>query len=131
MFLNFLTENEKKAFLGLAHKVAMADNVLHDKEKAMMKLYEYECGIVLGDEKDNDVSSLCSMFDSRQSRIYCILELVAIALSDADYHKSEKDLVQSIALLLNIESDTLEYLNNWIIRQNNMFSEISKFIGKE
>jgi len=131
MFLNFLTDNEKKAFLGLAHKVAMADNVFHDKEKAMIELYEYECGIVSGDEKDGDVETLCSTFTSRQSQLYCILELLALALSDADYPKCEQDLLENIAQFMNIDSTTIEYLRNWIARQNNMISEISEFIGKE
>lgn len=131
MFLGFFEENEKKAFLGLAHKMAMADGIMHENEDTMMRLYEKECGISLGDEKDGDVATLCSAFISKQNRLYCLIELLTIALSDDKYHEGEQNLIGRISAQFNIDDTTTHYLKHWIIRQNAMISEISEFVDKE
>lgn len=130
MFLSFLNENEKKAFLGLAHKVALADNVLHDQEKRMMELYEYECGIPLGDEKHTDITTLCSAFTSKANQVYCMIELLGLALSDSDFPVSEQNVINEIASRLNINSETSKYLSDWINRQNSLTAEITNYILK-
>ncbi len=131
MFLYFMGDEEKKSFLGLAYKVALIDGVFHENEQKMMKFYERESGIPLGKEKDENVVLLCSAFKSKQSKLYCIAELLAIALSDAKYHISEKGFIRQVASEFNIDNTTVYYLKHWVMRQNAMTAEITEFVGEE
>ena len=45
MFLNRLNENEKMAFLELAHYVAISDGEIANEEKKIIKLYAKEMDI--------------------------------------------------------------------------------------
>jgi hypothetical protein len=130
MFLNLLTQDEKKAFLGLAYKVAMADNIYHEQEQAMMEYYEYESGMKLDSEKDSSVEELCSVFQSKTNKAYCMIELLSLAFSDSEFHQDEKKIIDEVSERLNIDDNFIKYTCDWIDRQNSLTAEISQYISK-
>ena len=107
MFLSFFNNDEKKAFLGLAYQIAMTDGEFHEEEKAMMSYYEYESGVSLGEEKNEDIKVLCSKIKG-QNKIYCMIELLSLAFSDSDYSEDEQKLIGTISAEFNLNEKTIQ-----------------------
>ena len=126
MFLSFFNNDEKKAFLGLAYQIAMTDGEFHEEEKAMMSYYEYESGISLGEEKNEDIKLLSSRIKG-QNRVYCMIELLSLAFSDSDYSEDEQKLIGTISAEFNLNEKTIQYLIEWLDRQNKLTKEITDF----
>ena len=126
MFLNLLNEKEKKGFLILAKQLMKADGIITESESQILSVYVHEMQITLADsEENNQIEDIIADFASSSTaeiKRIVYLELMALALSDANYAKEEKLLMDHIAEKFNLSeafkqsSVTLSdrYINSYI-----------------
>jgi hypothetical protein len=90
MFLYQLTEIQKSAFFEVANRVVFADQRLVDSEVNYLGQLTAEAGLKRRPlPSDEPLSVLLSVFDTRQSRMAVIVEVIVLALVDGDYHDLE------------------------------------------
>ncbi|MFA9374056.1 MAG: hypothetical protein ACERKK_07845 [Poseidonibacter sp.] len=114
MYLNYLEEKEKIAFLKLAHYVAHSDGDFCHNEKVIVGSYCNEMGIV--DFEVNlteDIKSICSEFKNTKSKRVVILELMSIINANGEFKESEKLIIDQLVTNFEISEDYLENVQNW------------------
>ena len=114
MYLNKLNDEEKKAFLGLAHFVAGANGVVEDAEKNMIAQYCVEMEITDIPLENSSIESVLSVFDNSTKVIKNIvmLELVGLCMSDGEFDSDESGIIERISSGLGISKEMVKDLEN-------------------
>jgi hypothetical protein len=85
-----LNDYQRDAFVTLAHRVILADNVVHPAEEALLQIRYAEMGnkVVPPPSQLVDLPNL-GLFDDYSSRVIVMLELYVLAYSDKFLHPEE------------------------------------------
>lgn len=115
MYLNYLKENEKTAFLKLAHVVANSDNEICENEKTIIGSYCNEMGIndISFNLKDVSISNLANEFLSVSSKKIIILELMSVINANGEFKDNEKEIINKLLEKFNLEDKFLENVELW------------------
>ncbi len=118
MFLNNLSETEKKAFLTLAKEFILVDGVLSPEEEELVRIMKAEMGISEGfPEGEKSHQELFSLFNSRKSRISALIEMEGLGYANMEYHVQEKEFIKEMAETFGITADELDTIDEWVVRQ--------------
>ena len=128
MFLENLIGREKSAFLGLAQKVVQADGVLAPREAQLLASLEATVG---EDVAEGTVEDLAATFQTRQSKVSALLELMGLGFTDGEYHPAEGRLIKKISKVLGFTEDELVGMENWVVRQVALIEEAAGFWTEE
>jgi uncharacterized tellurite resistance protein B-like protein len=124
MFLNSLTQEQKKAFLAIAMKIIGADGILEPRERSMIEAMRYEMG--LWDETDlpkGEIEDIAKPFDTRKSRVISMLEGIGLAYADEDLGEEEQKILRALALLFEFSEEEATAMENWILRYKKLQRE--------
>ncbi|MGV6832645.1 MAG: tellurite resistance TerB family protein [bacterium] len=115
MFLNKLSDNEKNAFLELAHYIARSDNNFSDKQKAIIQTYclEMQINDIDFNESTFDIKSVLKHFKTENSQKIILLELMALVYSDNILHDKERDVLNQIIEIFNFNPALLNVYSEW------------------
>lgn len=114
MYLNYLEENEKIAFLKLSHVIAHSDGNFCDNEKIIIGSYCNEMGITdIVFNKNETINNISNEFKSIQSQKIAILELMSIINANGEFKKEEKYIIDTLVNKFNIDEKYLEDVKNW------------------
>lgn len=114
MYLNYLEENEKIAFLKLSHVIAHSDGNFCDNEKIIIGSYCNEMGITdIVFNKNETINNISNEFKSIQSQKIAILELMSIINANGEFKKEEKYIIDTLVNKFNIDEKYLEDVENW------------------
>lgn len=116
MYLNLLEEQEKSSFLILAKKMISADGKIDDKELEMLELMKVEMQIE-DDEKDYtniELSEICKNFQSTQSKVAVLLELIGLSISDGDFGEDERREIEQVASIFQIPLNKINEYTTWV-----------------
>jgi uncharacterized tellurite resistance protein B-like protein len=114
MYLNYLEETEKVAFLKLAHSIASSDDEFCDNEKIIINSYCNEMGIAdIKFDKDELIDILSYQFKTDQSRRIVIFELMSIINANGEFKSKEKDIINILLKEFNIEEKFLTDVKQW------------------
>ena len=119
---------EKSAFLGLAQKVVHADGILAPSEAQLLASLEAVAGKTVA---EGTIESLTAVFQTRQSRVSALIELMGLGLADGEYRPAESKLIEQIATALGFTTDELVGMENWIVRQVALIEEAAGFWTEE
>jgi uncharacterized tellurite resistance protein B-like protein len=117
MFLNRLTDKQKKAFLAIAMKIVGADRHLDPRERQTIEAMRYEMGLWM--ETDIPVGSIAELaqaFDTRQSQVILMIEGIALALADEELHDEEEKILRALALVFKFSEEEANAMENWVTR---------------
>jgi tellurite resistance protein len=131
MFLNMLTEAQKKAFLAIAMKIIGADGLLDPRERQMIEGMRYEMG--LWNETDlpkGSIEELAKPFDTRQSRVTLMLEGIALAYVDEEYTSEEEKILRALALVFELSEEEAAVMENWVLRYKDLIKEATAMFSK-
>jgi len=108
MFLNVLSEENKKIFIDLAIVVACADDSFDPEEKDLIEAYKQEMGIEyyhpeVRTEINSIISNIVLSCTEKEKRIV-VFEIIGLAKSDKIYDSREKELVNRIATAIGVDS---------------------------
>ncbi len=98
MFLNRLTEEEKVAFLELAHHVARSDNDFSEDQKTIIAKYcmEMQLDDIVYDASTFDIYDTLDKIQDNRSRKIVLLEIMALIYSDDFLHEEERKVLEKV-----------------------------------
>jgi len=98
MFLNRLNQEEKIAFLEIAHHIARSDNNFSEDQKTIIAKYCTEMQIedIDFDEENFDLSLTLQKIKNAKSQKIVLLEVMALVYSDNVLHEEEKRVLSQI-----------------------------------
>jgi len=115
MFLNKLSDNEKNAFLELAHYIARSDDDFSEKQKSIIQTYCLEMQI--SDISFNDstfkLEAILENFSTENSQKIILLELMALVYSDNILHDKERDVLNQMIEIFNFNPALLNVYAEW------------------
>lgn len=130
MFLNLLTKSEKIAFLSLARQVIMSDNVISSHEIVRYKALKCEAEIKETTQNidieteirqlPHSLEEVCKVFETMQSRIGTIIELIGIGFVDGEFLPEERKDIYQIAQHLQI---TIQEVDGYIRWANDFYKK--------
>ena len=131
MFLNRLTVDQKKAFLALAMKIVGADRHLDPKERQAIEGIRYEMGLwTETDIPRGSIEELAKPFDTRPSQVILMLEGIALALVDEEFHGEEQKILRALALIFGFSEKEATAMENWVVRSKELQKEAETMMTK-
>ena len=131
MFLNRLTDTQKKAFLAIAMKIVGADHHLDPKERQLIEGMRYEMGLwVETDIPRGSIEELTKLFDSRQAQVILMLEAIALAYVDEEFHGEEQKILRAMALICGFSEEDATAMENWVLRFKELGKEAEALMAK-
>lgn len=115
MFLNRLREEEKVAFLELAHHIARSDNDFSDLQKIIINEYCAEMRIDDIDYKNSDfnLESTLNKINEIQSQRIVLLEVMALIYSDDILHNEEKKILDKMIEKFGLNPILADVYKQW------------------
>ena len=115
MFLNRLNEDEKKAFLNLAHYIARADEDFSEVEQSYIDSYCQEMQIdnIEFNEDEFSLVDTLEVFATKEAQKIVLLEVAGLIYSDDILHSSEERIINIIAKKFNFDSAKLSLYKEW------------------
>lgn len=129
MFIQNLDEKQQSALLYLAKEIINADNKLHNNEASIYTLLESQVHTSVAPESIK-TDELNVLFKSNISKISLLLELIAVAHADGDYHNDENVLIRKYAKTLNISEEKLSMLERWVSKQLSLSIEAQELFNQ-
>lgn len=115
MFLNRLNEEEKVAFLELAHCIARCDSDFSDLQKEIINSYCIEMQIInieYNYEKFN-LELVLNKIKSAQSERIILLEVMALIYSDDTLHEEEKKILNTMIEKFKLNHSIADVYTQW------------------
>ena len=131
MFLNRLTDKQKKAFLAIAMKIVGADRRLDLRERRALEAMRYEMG--LWTETDipmGSIAELAQPFDTRQSQVVLMIEGIGLALADDELHGEEEKILRALALIFKLSEEEATAMENWVSRFKKLQKEAEAMMSQ-
>lgn len=111
MFLNELSDPQKKMFMALAKRMVLADWRLEDHEKAAIERVEAELGQSLDvDPKDLMTNDNLVVLDTPRAKRIVLYELLVLAQADLKIDNSERHVFDDLADELKISQEHMDQL---------------------
>ena len=130
MYLHMLCNDELDAFLRIAQELLNVDGEYSDSEKRAMDLIlsqfnktQEEIVISL-----NDAISAISL---QKARLISLIELVGLAYVDSSFCDKEKEFLNKLIQTWNVDKETYQHINEWVIQLVNIDLEITGLLEKE
>lgn len=130
MFLDTFSRNEKFAFLSLANKVILADNIVEEEEQNLFALYLQEMQLDKSEVEDMTEEAAYTVFreSSEAVRRQTLVELISLSMCDNRYDETEKCIIETISHHLNISSSLLTQMTNCVIDLLDIYKKLNKLI---
>jgi tellurite resistance protein len=114
MFLNKLEENEKVAFLTLAHHIARSDGDFSENEQNTIATYCLEMQIedINYNENSFNLNEILSVIKDDENQKIVLLEIMALVYSDG-LHQEEQKILDIIIEQYNISEALSIVYSQW------------------
>ena len=115
MFLNRLNQEEKVAFLELAHHIARSDGDFADEEKAIIQTYCFEMQIddIEYNEANFDIKQILDKFQDKSRQKILLLEIMALIYSDGYLDESEQSVIDDIVAYFSFDKTLVKIYAEW------------------
>jgi tellurite resistance protein len=131
MFLRNLNEDQQKAFLAIAMKIAGADGRLDPSERQLIEAMRLEMGLLHETNlPSGSIEELAEPFDSRQAQTAVLLEGIALAYADNDFSGEEQKILRALALIWNISEEDATTMENWVLDYNKLLKQAEELLSK-
>lgn len=120
MYLHFLqTNQQKEAFIELAHRFANIDGNINKKEHNLLRNYLFELDMIPSDvvfASERDLEDIVSDITDESIRTIFLIELLMLVNTDGDYNDEERHVALQLQQLFDISDDKLKACMAWIKR---------------
>ena len=123
MFLNRLNQDEKIAFLELAHHIARSDNNFSEDQKSIIAKYCMEMQIedIAYDEDSFDIYTTLDKIKDLRSRKIVLLEIMALIYSDDFLHEEERKVLEKILEEFDLNYNLSVVYTQWAKTMLNLY----------
>jgi uncharacterized tellurite resistance protein B-like protein len=129
MFLSRLNQDQRKSFLALATKMALADGRVAVQEIALLE------GLADAFGHDMDVpaeeifgATNIEPFDTRSSRIITLVGMFVVAYIDESLHIDESAVLQETIVAFEFSDEDVERIQEWAKAEAQQLNDLSAFI---
>lgn len=133
MFTYHLSHDEKEALLKLVGFLATSDDEVAPEERKFVLDLAHDLNVsaegVFKQGVGDDLDELCSPFDRDSAKKVALVELVDLALTDAEYFAEEKAAVRRVAEQMDISEDVVEKIEDWVRRGQQWHQEGRDLLG--
>lgn len=130
MFLHELNDEQKEAFICLAHNVVVSDGELSPGEHLMMDKLKREIGLAQEFEPHYiPVVGIGTLFDSRHSRIATIIALIRLGYADGAFEIEEQFLLREVCDVFEVTEQDFTLIENWVRRLIALEKEAQSFMS--
>lgn len=117
MFINNLSNQQQSALIKTAELLIASDSVIAAEEENILNSLKSQSHPDLPNLHSFELSSLKEIFTTQKAKVSLMLELVAVALIDEEYHSNERSFINDIAGILDINDATLIQIESWVEKQ--------------
>lgn len=115
MFLGNLNFKQKKIFLGLAKKILVVDDgIIDNEEEIYLRTICNEMYLGIDDEEDIALNELSKIYSSNEEKRLILVELIALAYSNGEYHKNEKAFILDVIEYFELKKSILDEIENLV-----------------
>jgi len=130
MFMSRLNDAQRRSFLALTTKMALADGKVKPEEVALLE----ELAHAFGQKTPVPADEIYGMtnaepFDTRESRVITLVGMLVIAFADDHFHVDESAVVTETAKAFEIEDEELNAMKQWAARQADLLHDLHKFFA--
>ena len=117
MFLSALSDNQKEAFMCLAHNVVVSDGDLTIEEQAMMEEMRREMELSPSFKATYlDIEGIEGVFDSKRTRTIVLLSLIRLGYADGAFEIEEQCFLRDLSGKFDISEKDFTLIDNWAKR---------------
>ncbi|MCZ6889395.1 MAG: hypothetical protein O7H39_12940 [Gammaproteobacteria bacterium] len=129
MWLSLLTDEQRKALLGLAHNVIVSDGLLDPNEEMMIEDFKREMDFDPALQAEYlELEGIESIFSSRRTQTIAILNLLRLGYVDGAFEIEEECLLKEISNAFGIGEDEFMLMDNWVKRLVALETEARAFM---
>lgn len=129
MFLSSLNQQQKEAFICLAHNVVVSDGDLSMSEKVMMEEMRREMDLnPTFEARYLDIDGIETIFDSRRSRAIALISLIRLGYADGAFDIEEQCFLSDLSRAFSISEDEFKLIDNWVRRLMSLEREANSFM---
>jgi tellurite resistance protein len=115
---------EKRAFLEMAHHVAVVDGMVNEQEQMAMEMYKKEMDLedyVLVNKSLNEVMDI---FTNEKSKNIVLLELIGLVFADnSGYNDAEREVIKLIKQNFGLSVEQYLAYKTWILEFNEVYKK--------
>jgi hypothetical protein len=115
---------EKRAFLEMAHHVAVVDGMVNEQEQMAMEMYKKEMDLedyVLLNKSLNEVMDI---FTNGKSKNIVLLELIGLVFADnSGYNDAEREVIKLIKQNFGLSVEQYLAYKTWILEFNEVYKK--------
>ncbi len=128
MFISDLSDSQKEAFLIVGIQFIHCDGEVTIDEKKLFELMRREASVEIPPRAEEfNKLELIEAFDTDQSRIILLLELLHLGYIDGEFSKPEHDFLLEFADKLGFTEDQLTTYAHWVLGNIAWHQEAAKF----
>lgn len=117
MWLSSLTDEQRKALLGLAHNVVVSDGLLDPNEESMLDEFKREMALHPATEADYlELEGIGEVFRTRRAQTIAMLNLLRLSYVDGAFEVEEECLLKEISETFGFNAADFLLLHNWVKR---------------
>jgi tellurite resistance protein len=129
MWLNALTDEQRRTLLGLAHNVVVSDGLLDPNEEFMLDAFKREMDMNPRIEPDYvELDGIEKVFSTRRSRTIALLNLLRLSYVDGAFEIEEECLLKEVSRAFGLSESEFQLLDNWVRRLVALEQEAQSFM---
>jgi len=129
MWLNALTDEQRRTLLGLAHNVVVSDGLLDPNEEFMLDAFKREMDLSPRLEADYvELDGIERIFSTRRSRAIALLNLLRLSYVDGAFEIEEECLLKEVSRAFGLSEAEFQLLDNWVRRLVALEQEAQSFM---
>ncbi len=129
MWLNSLSDEQRKALFGLAHNVVVSDGLLDPNEELMMDEFKREMDLEPELEPEYlELDGIERIFDTARARAIVLLNLLHLSYADGAFEVEEECLLREVASAFGVGDERFMHMCNWVRRLKALEAEARAFM---
>jgi len=117
VWLNALTEEQRRVLLGLAHNVVVSDGLLDPNEEFMLDDFKREMDLHPRTPSDYvELAGIELTFETRRARTIAMLNLLRLSYVDGAQEIEEECLLKEVSRVFGFDDADFQRLDNWVRR---------------
>ena len=129
MWLSSLSDEQRRALMGLAHNVVVSDGLLDPNEEGMLDEFRREMELEADEIEYLELSGIERIFDSRKSRVVALVNLLRLGYADGAFEIEEECLLREVCKSFQLPDDQFLLLDNWVRRYVALEEEARHLMG--
>ena len=130
MWLASLSDEQRRALLGLAHNVVVSDGLLDANEEFMLDEFKREMALNPSTPSGYlELDGIGAVFATRRARAIAMLNLLRLSHVDGAFEIEEECLLKDVADAFGIADAEFLLMNNWVKRLVALEQEAGAFMS--